>query len=360
MLLPQTAPVRIGLIGAGFIADYHLQGLRSAGGAELRMIAGRTPEKTSVLAERYGIALTTTDWQTLLARDDIDAVVITTPDETHPQIAIAAARAGKHILLQKPMARRAQECRGIIEAARAAGVHLQVSFMHRHFEEVVQARQWLADGAIGKPYTMRIRNATPGPDWSNWFYSRARVGGGVVMQLGIHGIDLLRHLFGEIDSVSASTALMRSERLLADGTVVHPDNEDHALAVYRFVGGALATHEMSMSEVQGCDRFALEIYGEHGTIWLRSGRGPLAIYAPRYTGVSHWQMPTLPERPLGARQHALFLDTVRGCAEPEPTAQDGLASVLVAEAVYRASASRREEAVLHSFIETQGDIHETT
>lgn len=359
-MLPQSTPVRIGLIGAGFIAAYHLEGLRSAGGAELRMIAGPTPEKTNALAARYGVALTTTDWQALLARDDIDAVVITTPDETHPQIAIAAAKAGKHILLQKPMARTARECRCIVQAARAAHVHLQVSFMHRHFEEVVQARRWLAEGAIGKPYTMRIRNATPGPDWANWFYSRARVGGGVVMQLGIHGIDLLRHLFGEIDSVSASTALMRSERVLADGTLVHPDNEDHALAVYRLASGALATHEMSMSEVQGCDRFTLEIYGERGTIWLRSGRGPLAMYAPGHTGANIWQTPTLPVRPLGARQHALFLDMVRGRADPELTAQDGLASVLVAEAIYRSSASRREEAVLHSFVETQGDIDEAT
>ena len=360
MPLPQTAPVRIGLIGAGFIAHYHLEGLRCAGGAEVRMVAGRTPEKTDALAQRYGIASTTTDWRALLARDDIDAVVITSPDETHTEIAIAATQAGKHILLQKPMARTAQECRRIIEAAQAAQVHLQVSFMHRYFEEVVQARQWLAEGAIGKPYTMRIRNATPGPDWGNWFYSQTQVGGGVVMQLGIHGIDLLRHLFGEINSVSSSTALMRSERKLSDGTLVHPDNEDHALAIYHLASGALATHEMSMSEVQGCDRFTLEIYGEHGTIWLRSGRGPLAIYAPRYTGDNNWQMPTLPVRPLGLRQHALFLDIVRGRVEPEATAQDGLASVLVAEAVYRASASRREEAVLHSFKKTQGDIHDST
>ena len=341
----QAGLVRVGLIGAGFIADYHLAGLRSAGGADLRMIAGRTPEKTNALAARYGIAATTADWQVLLEREDIDAVVITTPDDTHPEIAIAAARAGKHILLQKPMARTAEECRSIIAAADAAKVHLQVSFMHRHFEEVVQARQWLTEGAIGRPYSMRMRNATPGPDWGAWFYSRARVGGGVVMQLGIHGIDLLRHLFGDIDSLSANTALLRTERRLADGAVVHPDNEDHALAMYRFASGALATHEMSMSEVQGCDRFTLEVYGEGGTIWLRSGRGPLAIYAPQHTGTRDWVMPVLPAREPGARQHEAFLDIVRGRASPEETAQDGLASVLVAEAIYRASASRREETV---------------
>ena len=343
-----TAPVervRVGMIGAGFIASYHLDGLRASGGADVRMIAGRTPEKTAALAARYDIASATSDWREIIARDDIDAVVITTPDETHPEIAIAAARAGKHILLQKPMARTAAECRAIIAAVDACGVRLQVSFMHRYFDEVVAARQLLAEGAIGRTYSMRMRNATPGPDWGAWFYSRERVGGGVVMQLGVHGIDLLRHLFGDIDALSARTALLRTERTLADGTVVHPDNEDHALALYRFASGALASHEMSMSEVAGCDRFTLEIYGEQGTIWLRSARGPLAVFAPRHTGTNDWVVPALPVQVPGARQHRHFLDIVRGDVAPDQSAADGLAGVLVAEAIYRASETGREQVV---------------
>ena len=340
-----TERVRVGMIGAGFIASYHLDGLRAAGGADVRMIAGRNADKTAALAARYDIAATTADWREVIARDDLDAVVITTPDETHPEIAIAAARAGKHILLQKPMARTAEECRRIIAAVDAAGVRLQVSFMHRYFEEVVAARQLLAEGAIGRTFSMRMRNATPGPDWGAWFYSRERVGGGVVMQLGVHGIDLLRHLFGEIDALSARTALLRTERRLADGTLVHPDNEDHAFALYRFASGALASHEMNMSEVAGCDRFTLELYGEHGTLWLRSARGPLALHAPRHTGTRDWVVPPLPAQVAGARQHRAFLDIVRGDTAPDQSAADGLASVLVAEAIYRASESGREQVV---------------
>lgn len=336
------------MIGAGFIADYHLGGLAAAGGAEVRMIAGRTPAKSAALAARYGIAAVVQDWREVLAHDDIDAVVITTPDDTHPEIAVAAAAAGKHILLQKPMARTSGECRRIIAAARAAGVHLSVSFMHRHFEEVVLARELLAQGAIGQPYSMRMRNATPGPDWGEWFYSRERVGGGVVMQLGVHGIDLLQHLFGAIVTVKASTALLRGERLLADGSTVRPDNEDHALALYRFGGEALASHEMSMSELAGCERFTLEIYGERGTLWLRSQRGPLAMYAPAQSGRRDWQVPVLPVRAMGQRQHRAFIDMLRGDAPPDDTAAAGLASLQVAEAIYRAHQSRREETVATS------------
>jgi myo-inositol 2-dehydrogenase/D-chiro-inositol 1-dehydrogenase len=333
------------MIGAGFIAAYHLDGLRAAGGAQVRVLAGRTLDKAGALAARYDIPAVTTDWREVLAREDVDAVVISTPDDTHPEIALAAAAAGKHILLQKPMARSVPECQRIIAAAATAQVHLSVSFMHRHFEEVVAARQLLAEGAIGVPYAMRMRNATPGADWGAWFYSRARVGGGVVMQLGVHGIDLLRHLFGDIVALSASTSLMRTERTLADGSVVRPDNEDHAAAIYRFASGATATHEMSMSELAGCDRFTLEIYGARGTLWLRSLRGPLAVYAPAHFGTREWVVPALPNRLPGERQHRAFLDVVRGIAADDGSAADGLASIRVADAIYRAQASRHEEPV---------------
>jgi predicted dehydrogenase len=240
------------------------------------------------------------------------------------------------------MAPSAAECRRIIRAADEAGVRLQVSFMHRYFEEVVKARQLIEEGAIGRPMAVRMRNATPGPDWDAWFYRRERVPGGVVMQLGVHGIDLLRHLFGDIAFLTAQAMLLRKERQLRDGTVVRPDNDDNALAIYRFASGVVATHEMSMSEVQGCDRFTMEIYGEQGTVWLRTVRGSLALYAPAYTGRDEWVLPELPSRNFGERHHRAFIDIVRGDAAADNTAIDGLATVLVADAIFRSSEARKE------------------
>jgi myo-inositol 2-dehydrogenase/D-chiro-inositol 1-dehydrogenase len=272
-------------------------------------------------------------------------VIIATPDDTHAEIAVAAAQAGKAVLLQKPMARSSGECRRIIEAARHARVLLEVSFMHRAFEEVVRLRELLTEGRLGAVFQARMRNATPGPDWQAWFYSRARVGGGAVLQLGVHGIDLLRHLVGEIEHVRATVALRRAERVLADGRRVRPDNEDHALALYRFRDGALGSHEVSFAEVQGCDRFRLEVYCAEATAWLRTERGPLALFAPGLTGTRGWFVPELAARPLGQRQHARWLEAVRGTRPPDAPGEDGLATVLVAEAVYRSAASGREEAV---------------
>jgi predicted dehydrogenase len=337
--------VGVGMIGAGFIADYHLNGLKAAGGASLRAVAARTLASARGVAARHGIASATDDWRALLARSDIDAVVIATPDATHAEIACAAAAAGKAILLQKPMAPTPAECVAIIEAARAAGVALQVSFMHRYFEEVVCARDFLASGVGGKIYSARIRNATPGPDWSDWFFRREKVGGGVVLQLGVHGIDLVQHMLGPIERLSAVTALLKTERVLADGRRIFPDNEDHALASYRFAGGALGAHEMDFSEAHGTDRFSLAIFCERATLELRGARGALAIWCPDAFDHDGWEAPALPERPFGARHHAAFLDIVRGKAPADDTAEAGLSTLLVAEAIYRSAETGTAQAV---------------
>jgi predicted dehydrogenase len=337
--------VRVGVIGGGYITEYHLAGLAAAGGAEVSVLAARTPARAAGLARRFGVPEIVSDHRAVLDRRDVDAVIVTTPDDTHEAIAVAAAAAGKAILLQKPMARSSAECRRIIAAARAARVDLQVSFMHRYFEESVRARELLADGRLGPVLGVRMRNATPGPDWGDWFFARDRVPGGVVHQLGIHGIDLLRHLVGEITAATAMMTTARPERRLADGRRVRVENADHAQALYRFGGGALGTHEMSLVEAQGCDRFRLEVYCAEGTLWLRTERGALAVWAPALTGGRDWLVPELPAPPFGTRQHARWLDGLRGKAPAETTAEDGLASLLVAEAIQRAALSRREEPV---------------
>ena len=107
----------------------------------------------------------------------------------------------------------------MIAATRAAGVRLQVSFMHRYFEEGGASPKILAGGKTGPVFAVRMRNATPGPDWKTWFFSRANVGGGVVMQLGVHGIDVLRHLFGDIVRCPAPRRSLRPTKVHFGRTV---------------------------------------------------------------------------------------------------------------------------------------------
>ncbi len=327
--------VGIAFVGTGFIADYHLAGLNAVPRAEVRAVVGRDEGKTAALAKRFGVAGSSVDLAATLARRDIDAVVIATPDDTHEAMAAQAAAAGKAILLQKPMAANSATCRRIVAAAAAAKVDLQVSFMHRYFEEFRMAKMLVAAGEIGGVTSVRIRNATPGPDWADWFFKKSRVAGGVVLQLGVHGIDLLLQMCGPVAAVSATTSILRPTRRLADGRVVTVENPDSAWATYSLANGAAASHEMSMIEAAGCDRFRFEIYGTKGTIWLRSERGPLAIARAGRPG---WETPAVPASPFGQFQHQRWIDGIVGAAPREETAADALAGILIAEAIERSSA----------------------
>ena len=330
----------IAVLGAGFIADYHLAGIAEAVSdpvacvdARVRVLAARSTERAMPLARRFGVDDVVTDWRHALDRRDIGAVVICTPDDTHEAIAIAAADAGKAVLLQKPMAGSVAACRRIIDAATRNAIDLQVSFMHRWFREVEAARELLAQRAIGRVHSASIRNATPGPDWSDWFFSKANVTGGVIDQLGVHGIDLALQLLGDITDVSARSATLLPTRTLRDGTAVPVEVVDTAYATYRFDDGAMAAHEMSMIEAKGCDRFRFEIYGTEGTIWLRSERGPLAIHAPKLHG-DEWHCPPMSDdAPFGARHHRAWLEGVAGIGPRSDTARDALRGMHVVEAI---------------------------
>ena len=326
----------IGIIGAGFISTYHIKGLQAAGAA-VTAIAGLGRDVLAQRAEEFGIPFYTEDYHVILDDPTVDAVVVATPDFLHMAHATDALRAGKPTLLQKPMARNSDECRKILEVADATGPPLYVSFMHRYFEEIEMLRALLAEQALGQVYSVRQRNATPGADWAAWFYDKTNVGGGVMLQLGVHGIDLLQYVFGQIMRVRATTALMIKERTLADGSIVYPNAEDFVVATYEFASGAVAVHECSYAEVAGTDRFRMEVYGAAGTAWLRTERGRLAYFAPDYLQRPGWFAPDIRTERIGYRQHSHFLDMLSGDAPHDGSDRDGLTSVLVAEAVYRAA-----------------------
>lgn len=331
----------VAIAGAGFIASYHLDALARLPAVTLRAVMSRSVVTARALADRFGIADATDDLAALLARADVQAVVVATPDDTHEAVAGACLAAGKAVLLQKPMAGDSAACRRLIAAAARHGADLQLSWMHRHFEEVAAARALVQQGAIGRVTSVRLRNATPGPDWGRWFFAAERVGGGVVLQLGVHGIDLLEHLFGPIVGLSARMATLVPQRRLANGEAVAVGNADSAWATYRLASGIVASHEMSMIEAAGCDRFRMEIYGTTGTIWLRTERGRLAIAASAQGG---WSAPELPQAPLGLLHHQAWIEGLTGAAPKQETAHAGLRSLLVAEAIARSAAAAGAEA----------------
>lgn len=336
-----SQPLNIAVIGAGFISDYHVNGINAAGGAHITTIVGRNRERTLARAEALGIPNIATNYHEVLADDAIDAVVIVTPDAAHKEMAIDALRAGKPVLLQKPMAMNSSECREIMDAAEQSGCKLTVSFMHRYFPEITWLKQVLAGQTYGPVHFVRMRNATPGADWGDWFYNPANVAGGVVMQLGVHGIDLLQHVFGPITSVQALSTTMNPKRHLADGRTIDVELEDNTLAHYQFAAGFNASHEMSFTEVAGCDRFRLEVYFEKATAWLRTKDGAAQVSVDAAIGEPGWQNVELPDDPLGREHHAHWLDIVRGNAPVDDTSGAGLSTHLIGEAIYAAAQQRK-------------------
>ena len=336
----------VGLVGAGEISRYHLDGLRAAGVCRLVAISARDTDQARAVAERYGVADVEEDWRHLVRRPDVDAVVVATPAVTHAEITLDAIAAGKAILVQKPMAPSAAEARKVLDVADAAGTLLSVSFMHRYFEEIAALRHLLEHGELGAVYAARIRNATPGPDWSASYYEHPASGGlhGVVAELGVHGIDLTGHLFGAVSSVAAQARQVHTERVLADGTRVRSEIDDHVVAIYETATGVSVSHEMDYAEIAGTDRFRLEVYGTAGVAVVRGSRGPLAI---RRRGDESWYVPPLPASAFGERQHREFLAQVTGEAAPDTTARDAVAGLRIAEAVQEAAATGRRLEVTH-------------
>lgn len=338
-------PVRVAVIGTGFISDYHVAGIRAAGTGIVTTIVGRRADKTASRGAELGIPRFSTDHREAFADRDIDAIVIATPDATHMPLAVEGLRAGKSVMVQKPMAMSSDECRAIIAAARETGSLLTVSFMHRYFPEVRWLREQIAANAFGKVHGVRLRNATPGAGWADWFFDRSMVAGGVVMQLGVHGIDLVQHLFGPVRELVAMTATMNPHCWLQDGRVAVMPFEDTATAIYRMASGIQVSHEMSWTEVAGCDRFRLEVYFEDGTVWLRTDRGA-ALAKRRGDGTAAgWSVPAIEPEPLGKAHHAHWLDVVRKVAPPDDTAAAGLSTLTVAEHIYHAAGTGQKTTV---------------
>jgi UDP-N-acetyl-2-amino-2-deoxyglucuronate dehydrogenase len=334
-------PLRIGLIGGGSIAAYHVEGIRAAGD-EVHAVAAASEVSTQRAAARLGVPHPCRSWRALLARDDLDAVVVATPDDTHEEIALAAIAARLPAMIQKPLALTSAAALRIVAAGQSSGVPVFTSYMHRHFPETACWRAMMtgADGqsvmsSFGPILSVRIRNATPGPDWGDWFYDGAR-SGGVVMQIGIHGIDLIEHLIGTIADVTAVTARRLSERRLADGRLIHPTSDDHAFAVYRLTDSVIVSHEMCYAERAGTDRFAMEVTCERATVTFRGSHGALAV-----NDGGGWRALPVGDESAGATQHVLLSRMLRGEVPHDASDIAGVQGLIAAEAINASAASGR-------------------
>ena len=317
--------IGIGVIGCGAIAqEAHLPNYAAHSQAHLIAVADTDEGRAHAAAERFAVPHVYTDYHQLLERDDIQAVSICTPNYLHAEQTIAAAKAGKHVLCEKPMAISLAEADAMIGAAEDATVQLMVGFTHRFHPFTQKARELIADGKIGRPYTVRCRFAHRGPytSWSamsEWFFDSKRAGGGAVLDMGIHALDLIRFVLGaEIRSVSANLA-----------TLAHDiQDEDTAVMSLEFSNGSLGYIETGWHSWPG--PLGLEVYGSKGTIVV-DYYTPLRLW----TREAGWQ--ELTDFPAGGGWPAeikYFVDALRRGGDVVPNGYDGLISLRAALAAY--------------------------
>ena len=269
----------VGIIGYGFIGRMHAYCYKTIpliyrNAPRARIVGVATAHETSAraAADEIGCGFHTADWRDLIARDDVHAVSICSPNASHKEQVIAALRAGKHVYCDKPLTVTYRDALEIADAAREAkGVVHQMTFQTRFFPATLRAKELIDAGAIGSVYHFRAAYLHAGyVDPKRPFIWRMDKGqgGGALVDLGSHVIDLMRHLLGEFDSVSAIMQTFVPERPDRDdpSRMRRVEVDDLALLTVRMAGGFPGVIEASRFAMGANDELRFEIHGEKGAL----------------------------------------------------------------------------------------------
>jgi len=321
-------PDRIAIVGCGGIAQNHAPRWRSCG-AQITCAVDADPARARALAEHFTIPHVFTDWQQAYASGHADIADICLPHALHAPAAVAAAEAGLHVFVEKPMATTLAEADAMVGACARAGRVIAVRHNQRFSRDRRRIKQLVESGALGDLYLCRSW-WFQGPGYITarpWYGQRNQGHGGVVLGLGIHHLDLFRWIAGEVASVAAYGA---NRVIGAQGM----DAEDTAVLLFRFRSGALG--DMMMTNGDVTDRYAPDAEGLefHGTKGWVSTRGGLHGVIPSVLGDG--EVHPVPTEPVPENEFEMMLRCVRTGAPPLTHGADIRATVELAVAAYAA------------------------
>jgi predicted dehydrogenase len=307
-------PPRLALIGAGWIMDYHARAVIEHPGAELVAASSWREPSLAKLAERHGIPRTTTDWRELAADPEVDAVVVGTPNALHAPQAVAFLQAGKHVLVEKPMARNLEEADAMLAAARASGARLMVAHCWRFHPDVLALRARVAAGELGE--VVKTRSYGVHAHWgpSGWFTDPELAGGGALLDMGVHAIDTTRFLLG--DPLPARVFATVATRY--GGYAV----DDDAVVLVRWSDTTSSIIESGWWQPHlGGLEADTELYGTGGyaRVWDRTEPPP---------GAEHVS------QAMFTAQMAEFVEAIAAGRQPRPSGEDGRVVMEVVERAY--------------------------
>jgi predicted dehydrogenase len=366
-------PLNMGLIGYGFMGRTHSNAYRRAPNffdlqytPVLKAVCGRDEAKARQFAQQWGYESVETDWRKVVERKDIDVIDICTPNNSHKEIAIAAARAGKAILCEKPLAMNADEGREMVKAVEAAKVPNMVWYNYRRVPAITLAKQLIDQGKLGRIFHYRaqflqdwtISKDLPQGGTALWRLDAAAAGSGVTGDLLAHCIDTAIWLNGPMESVAAMTETFVKERKHnLTGKVEKVGIDDACTFFGRFKNGSLANFESTRYARGHKALYTFEINGEHASIrWdlhdlhrlqyfdhrdegiLRGWRS-IHVTDPEHPYMSHWWVPGLQ---IGyehtfVHQVADFIEGYQSGKPVHPTFRDALETQVICDTVLKAA-----------------------
>lgn len=320
--------LRLGLIGCGRIGKIHAENLATRiPEACLAAIADVRPQAAQELAARCDVPAVYGDYQQVLADPDIAAVVVCSSTDTHAQMIVEAAQAGKHIFCEKPVDHDLARIDAALRAVEQAGVKLQIGFNRRFDPSFRKVRELVAEGKIGAPHLLRITSRDPAPPPIDY----VRVSGGLFLDMTIHDFDMARYLLGsEVEQVYAAGAVLVDPQIGAAGDI------DTAVITLRFANGAIGAIDNSRQAVYGYDQ-RVEVFGSAGMVSVGNQApdthlcytaGGVTASRPLYFFLERYAESFLAEM-------RAFVDSVRQDSPPPVSGLDGRIPVLIGLAARR-------------------------
>lgn len=333
--------VRVGIVGVG-IGSYHAHGYSKLPNVEIAALCDIDVDRLKRTAERFGVKKVYTDYEIMLAEEELDAVSVCTPNVLHAPVAIAALEAGCHVLCEKPLSVNAEEGAKIVAAARKAKGKFMIGMNNRFRGDTQVLKKYIEAGDLGEIYYAKCgwirRNGVPG--MGSWFTRKEMAGGGPLVDIGVHALDLTLYLMGNPKPVSAYGATYAKFGPFGKGTgqwgtAVKGGEftvEDLACGMVRFDNGATLVLEASWAQHCAEEKLYSEVYGERGGATLE----PLRIYTEAH-GRPVDITPSFPNISGHEAEIAHFVECIVANKQPLATADQALDVMRILDGVYRSA-----------------------
>jgi len=327
--------VHVALIGAGYISDYHVRALQKLENVEIQAVAAIPVESARQFAGKYGITHYSDNAESLISRDDVDAVLIATPNKFHAPYAIDALKQGKDVFLEKPMAMNFEEGQQVVNSAEQSGRLVMVGHMWRFDEEAIFIKNVVQSDKLGRIFKTKGYGIHENWGPSGWFSQKELAGGGALADMGVHAIDTVRFILGDPAAAEVYAKI---------GTYFGEyDVDDSGMIMITWDNGTTSVIESGWwhPHMDGPEA-GTRLFGTEGYASLFPTE--LKLKVNDKPGIFKGELPDKEEhcdQSIYDKQMAYFVDCIRNRAVPSPGLKEGLEVLRIVDAAYKSSETKQ-------------------